>query len=490
MATMYDGIVNSPATTLSSDIAADAVTIPLTDASVLPAGPNLATIGVDEDAETILYTDKSGNSLTGVTRGFDSSGSIGVAKLWTSGVEVARRFTNYDYNTLKTRIENSGIYNVKDYGAVGDGVTDDTTAFQNALDALASTGGCLYVPAGTYLITTTLQYTKKGYQGITIFGDGNTPQAAYSYSGGTLIQGRISTQGSYKTGSVPVFDFLGSHCIHLKNLRIEDSGTGGGNLTSIGVLIGMTLDGWEAHQYNWENVTIAISSKPGANTTTNATLNSFGSIGIYCDGAELCTFSNCCIRADVPTVFTGTNICQVTSPIGASTDPGTMSRIAIDKNSDLWTLGGTGFPAAYKGCCVFLDEAHDFVIDAYCELQTANIYGYAIQGIGFIHNLRALINIEDSSTTDNRLHVLTAYGTPPLTNIDLLCNIYGNATYALIDLQGATIKRSQISCNAQVLSPSGQKLFESADTVKGCVVLLDANQTFNGVNNDTAVLTG
>lgn len=44
--------------------------------------------------------------------------------------------------------------NVLDFGAVGDGVTDDTQALQDALDAVfANFGGTLRIPAGNYLIT-------------------------------------------------------------------------------------------------------------------------------------------------------------------------------------------------------------------------------------------------------------------------------------------------------------------------------------------------
>jgi hypothetical protein len=41
--------------------------------------------------------------------------------------------------------------NVKQYGAVGDGSTDDTSAISAALTAISSTGGTLFFPPGTYI---------------------------------------------------------------------------------------------------------------------------------------------------------------------------------------------------------------------------------------------------------------------------------------------------------------------------------------------------
>lgn len=41
---------------------------------------------------------------------------------------------------------------VKDYGAVGDGVADDSTPFADALAAFGASGGILYIPAGTYRV--------------------------------------------------------------------------------------------------------------------------------------------------------------------------------------------------------------------------------------------------------------------------------------------------------------------------------------------------
>ena len=49
----------------------------------------------------------------------------------------------------------TGELNLRDFGAVGDGVTNDGPAFQAALDALAQAGGgTLFVPEGKYAITT------------------------------------------------------------------------------------------------------------------------------------------------------------------------------------------------------------------------------------------------------------------------------------------------------------------------------------------------
>ena len=59
-----------------------------------------------------------------------------------------------------TKVTNSMIagasLNVLDYGAVKDGVTDDSVAIQSAIDALPSVGGEIVFPAGDYLIGTGL----------------------------------------------------------------------------------------------------------------------------------------------------------------------------------------------------------------------------------------------------------------------------------------------------------------------------------------------
>ena len=48
------------------------------------------------------------------------------------------------------------LVNVRNYGAVGDGVTDDTEAIQEALYEAEEYGMPLYIPAGTYLVSKTI----------------------------------------------------------------------------------------------------------------------------------------------------------------------------------------------------------------------------------------------------------------------------------------------------------------------------------------------
>ena len=71
-------------------------------------------------------------------------------------------FTMSEITTLLGNIQirakkaETGEYNVRTYGAAGDGVTDDTQAIQDALDMCEENGGSVLFPHGTYLITSPL----------------------------------------------------------------------------------------------------------------------------------------------------------------------------------------------------------------------------------------------------------------------------------------------------------------------------------------------
>ena len=65
--------------------------------------------------------------------------------------------------------------NVRDFGAVGNGISNDTVAVQAAIDSLSATGGTVYFPEGTYLIARTVGTNdhwgiKVPYSNITLIG--------------------------------------------------------------------------------------------------------------------------------------------------------------------------------------------------------------------------------------------------------------------------------------------------------------------------------
>lgn len=80
-----------------------------------------------------------------------------------------------DYQGNIIPVASSVFVSVKDYGAKGDGTTDDASAIQSALDALKDTGGIIFFPHGTYLIKTSLVFYSN--------------QTLWFESGATLLQG-------------------------------------------------------------------------------------------------------------------------------------------------------------------------------------------------------------------------------------------------------------------------------------------------------------
>lgn len=94
-------------------------------------------------------------------------------------------------------------YNVKDYGAVGDGVADDTSAIDAAITAAAN-GGVVYFPPGTYKTT-----------------GGHTPT-----HGARIVGADQTSTKLLHTGS--------SYCIRLKNETSGEESSGLEHLTILG----------------------------------------------------------------------------------------------------------------------------------------------------------------------------------------------------------------------------------------------------------------
>lgn len=122
-----------------------------------------------------------------------SEGALSMQELLSSAgsslVGFIQSGTGATYRTVQSKLRD--IVSVKDFGAVGDGVTDATTAIQAALNSGATK---VYVPAGTYRVG--ILYVNSNQE---FFGDGAASVlqalddttnsqyivATYAYSGGT-----------------------------------------------------------------------------------------------------------------------------------------------------------------------------------------------------------------------------------------------------------------------------------------------------------------
>ncbi len=122
---------------------------------------------------TISYPDNTNNraaiSASGLT---DSTSSFDIV---VGGSE--RKLTLAELK--KTGVQ---VVNVRQYGAVGDGVTDDTVAFSDAADAAMASGYPLYIPPGNYnlsawsakTLTADLVIVGAGQELVTISGKDTT----------------------------------------------------------------------------------------------------------------------------------------------------------------------------------------------------------------------------------------------------------------------------------------------------------------------------
>jgi len=165
------------------------------------------------------------------------------------------------------------MVSVKDFGAVGDGVTNDTAAIQAAIDYCISSGQKLYVPAGTYMISSPLIYGSN----VSVFGDGPSSIIKNTTA---RTDDKIMLQPSSQSGSVSKCDFsnfvLDQRCDHYGDsgsaLAVSINGVTNTSFTSVIFRNIITMAIWSdsssvgaaaTRQFSAQNCTVENSNGGG-----------------------------------------------------------------------------------------------------------------------------------------------------------------------------------------------------------------------------------
>ena len=161
----------------------------------------------------------------------------------SAGDQIAVDTVGADGRPASWKKKARDVLNVKDFGAKGDGSTDDTAAIQAAIDYAVATGRrSVYFPAGTYIVTSPLHAqvetgttpvggsTKSRYaygMGLTLRGEQvgktvlrKTGQATYTISANNNINGGSTVDTTLFFGGTEGTGLYGS------DLSIENASTG------------------------------------------------------------------------------------------------------------------------------------------------------------------------------------------------------------------------------------------------------------------------
>ena len=234
---------------------------------------------------------------------------------------------------------------VKDFGAVGDGVTDDTAAIQAAIDAAS---GAVFFPEtdAFYKITDTLTISKNFFSL-----EGVGQKSVIQNSGASKVAVKVTAQQ-----------------VSIRNLAILGDGGafGVGATTSHGI----EFDG----ATNW--------------SVFNCSIRYHGGHGIYCTGGVWITNVDKC---DITQNY-GDGINSV-SPSGAATDQNGNNFSLTNSSISLNTGSGVNWKASsvnVSGCTIEANKEYGFKVNT--TGLTNSAFGVSIQGNFFENNVLGEIN--------------------------------------------------------------------------------------------------
>ena len=231
---------------------------------------------------TVTSVTAGSGMATSPSGGITTTGSVGIAPLGivdsmvsnTAGIQSTKlsftqNGTGAVIQTVQDKLEE--YISVKDYGAKGDGVTDDTAAIQAAFTYASGRQIGIYVPGGRYLVTSPLTLNVTGSTSNAIWGDGNGVSVIMLNTGGNGIN--INYSGNWWLLDVPP----GSTACSFRNLTFTTTDTFVAGSKGL-AFEGVSLEGRPTRQTIIENVEFQGFNSFGQGWATQLWLHNVGSI--------------------------------------------------------------------------------------------------------------------------------------------------------------------------------------------------------------------
>jgi hypothetical protein len=373
----------------------------------------------------------------------------------------------------------SNTLNVKDYGAVGNGISDDTNSVNSCFTAASSTGKSVYFPTGTYLCNVNdtngyiLKFTVSGKNNITVYGDGQgksiittSDTNATNAKGSTLlyVYSAITSTGLNFSN----LTFQSTHGITQKQTTgIFFQGTNGQNLDTIGVYdvtfsgFGSTVGlqgvngaflkedsflaprGHDCGQHGMANPVSFITGYDNANglvnnldVERNVAIGYTGPIPLNCprplDNFVYGTYYGTVIKTNPCKYFSQ----EIVSIAPQTTNPNTTTTNLIQDNYFDGSLppgcvedNGSAHKYNYLIRC---DASNTYIVNNYLRNYTTGIMVYEVTYTTlspsnfFIHDNKCFAAIDTATyTIPGNAITVQGYSGHPITNV----NIYNNRQF-------------------------------------------------------------
>ena len=108
--------------------------------------------------------------------------------------------------------DKSGQFNVKTYGAVGDGSTDDTAAIRSAITAASATGGTVFFPPGVFVLPNLL--TCKSLNNVSFQGSGKST---------TILKSAIPVSFPPRNGGPTMLGFFNCANFSIRDITFDNN---------------------------------------------------------------------------------------------------------------------------------------------------------------------------------------------------------------------------------------------------------------------------